>query len=114
MPWMLFDCPESDEVQNRGCGRIDAIVELPAFLVNQSCRLDEFGSAIEVLLEKHRRFDAARIALEYGRTILEERHDVVSDLQIETEKVKLREFFIGPIDSVQTGYRDLLASHLYD
>src|SRR5262245_49832418 len=103
MPGMLFDCSESDEVQQRCDGCIDAVVELPPFLVNQSCGLDEFGSAVEVLLEEHRRFDTPRIALQYGRTILEERHDVVGHLQIETEQIKLGEFLVGPVDAVQAG-----------
>src|SRR5829696_6889943 len=98
---MLLDVSEIDEVKQRANSRIDSVIELPAFLVCQSRGLDEFRRAVEVLLKEHRRFDAARVALQYRRTVLEIRHDVVGYLQIETEQIKLRELFVRPVDTIQ-------------
>src|ERR1700752_2825020 len=99
---MLFNGSEIDEMQQRCAGRVNAIVQLPAFLIREPRSLDEFGRAVEVLLKEHRRLDAAWIALQNRRPVLEKRHDAIGDVQIETEQVKLREFLVGPVDTVQT------------
>src|SRR5215216_8212330 len=99
MPWMLFDRSEIDEVKQRADGGINAIVELPSFLIRQPRGLDELRSAVEVLLEKHRRFDSAWISLQYRRPVLQVRHDVIGDLQVETQQIKLGEFFVGPVNT---------------
>src|ERR1041384_8621378 len=100
---MLLDRSQINEVKQRSDSRINTVIELPAFLVCQPRGLDEFGSAIEVLLKEHRRFDAAWIALQYRRSLLQVRHDVIGDLQIEAEQIKLGELFVGPVNTIQAG-----------
>src|SRR5688572_32274627 len=95
MPGMLFDVSEIDEVQQRTDRRVDEVVELPAFLVCKSPGLDKLRRAFEVLLKKHRRLDAARPPLKDGGPIFQVRHDVVRDLEIETEQIKLCKLFVG-------------------
>src|ERR1043165_1573987 len=112
MPRMLFDRSEIHEVKQRTDRGINSVVELSSFLIRQSRGLDKLRRAVEVLLKKHRRLDAARISLQYRRTVLQERHDVVRDFQVITEQIKLREFFVGPVNTVQARYRNLLAAHL--
>src|ERR1041384_5512162 len=99
---MLFERSESDEVKQRANSRINAVVELSPFLICQSRGFDEFGRAVEILLKEHRRLDAAWIALQYRRPVLEIRHDVVGNMQIVTEQIKLGELFVGPVNTVQT------------
>src|SRR6185369_14195147 len=103
MPWMLFDRSESHEVQHRCSGRVNAVIQLPAFLIREPRGLDEFGSAVEVLLEEHRRLDPAWIALQNRRPVLKKRHDEIGDAQIVTEQIKLSEFLVGPVNTVQAG-----------
>src|ERR1041384_8494183 len=107
MPRMLFDRSEIHEVKQRTDRGINALVELSSFLIRQSRGLDKLRRAVEVLLKKHRRLDAARITLEYRRTVLQERHDVVRDFQVATAQIKLREFFVGRVNTVQAAYRTL-------
>src|ERR1700752_561455 len=111
---MLFDRSEIDEVKQRGGGGVDAVVQLAALLVYESRGLDEFRSAVEILLEKHRRLDAAWIALENRRPVLEKRHYAIGNVQVEAEQIKLRKFFVGPIDTVQARNRYLFATNFQD
>ena len=98
---MLFDRSEIDEVKQRTDSRIHSVVELAPFLIRQTRGLDEFRRAVEVLLKEHWRFDTAWIALQYRRPVLEVRHDVIRDLQIKGEQIKLREVFVGPVNTIQ-------------
>src|ERR1044071_8124930 len=102
MPWALLDGSESDEVKQRPDSGIDPVIQFPPFLVCKSGRLDKLWRAIEVLLKKHRRFNATRISLQNRRPVLQIRHDVIGNFQIVTEEIKLRELLVGPIDAVQT------------
>src|SRR6185503_6611913 len=86
VPWMLFDRSESDEVQTRCSSRVNAVVQLTAFLIREPRSFDELRRAVEVLLKEHRRFDAARITLQNRRAVLKKRHDAIGDVQIETEQ----------------------------
>src|SRR5690242_18798093 len=112
MPRVLLDRAEIDEVQHRADGRVDAVIELAAFLVCQSHGLDEVGRALDVLLKKHRRVDAARPALQDRWSIFQKRHDVIGELQIETEQIEFSELLVGPVDAVEARQRHALAAHL--
>src|SRR6202008_5184994 len=102
MPRMRFDRSEIYKGQQGAGGGVDAIIKLPALLICKSRCLDECGGAVEVLLKKHRRFDAAWIALQNRRPFLEKGHVVIGGRQIVTDQIEFREFFVGPIDTVQT------------
>src|SRR5687768_14966689 len=114
MPGMLFDVSEIDEVQQRTDRRVDEVVELPAFLVCKSPGLDKLRRAFEVLLKKHRRLDAARPPLKDGGPIFQVRHDVVRDLEIKAEQVKLRELLVGPVDAIEARDGNVFAADLHD
>src|SRR6185436_11135524 len=112
MPRVLLDVAEIYEVQQRAERGVDKVVELPAFLVCESLGLDELRRALEILLEKHRRLDAAWVSLKDRGTIFEMRHDVVRDSQIKAEQIKLRELLVGPVDAIQTRDRNVFPPNL--
>src|SRR5262245_42768308 len=101
MPWMLFDGSEIDEVEKRCGGRIHTIVQLPPFLIRESRSLDKLRCAVEVLLKEHRRLDASWIALQNRRPVLQKRHQAIGNVQVVTKQIKLREFLVGPVNTVQ-------------
>src|SRR5829696_6335758 len=114
MPWMLFDRSEINEVKQRcSCG-INAVVELPAFLVRQSRGLYKGRRAIKVLLEKHRRLNATRITLQDGGPILKIGHNIICDSEIIAKQIKFGEFLVRPVDAIQACDRHLLATDLQD
>ena len=100
---MLLDRAKIYEVKQRADRCVNRIVHLAPFLIHEPQSLYECRRAFRVLLEKHRRFDAARITLQDRGTVLQIRHDEIADLQVIAEQIELCEFLIRPISSIQAG-----------
>src|SRR5688572_18988225 len=109
MPRMLFDRAQVGEVQQRGCGGENAVIDFAPLLINESDGFDELGRAFKVLLKKHWRLDSARPSLKDCGTVLQVRQDEVADTQVVTEQLKLGDFLIGPVDSFEAGYGHMSA-----
>src|SRR5262249_35362033 len=78
------------------------------FLIRQADSPDECRRALEVLLKEHRRLDAAWIALEDRRTVLQKWENVVTYAGVVTEQIEFRQFLVRPIDALETCERNAL------
>src|SRR6267378_7452474 len=114
MPRVLFNTSEVHEVQQRCGRRINRVVKFAALLICQSDCLDETGCAFKVLLKKHRRVDAARPALQDRGPIFQKRQYVWTDFEVVAQQFKLGDFFVGPINALETGYWHQLSCDIQD
>ena len=106
---MLFNRSEVNEVQQGSRGRENGVVEFASFSVYQPGGLDERRRALQILLKKHRRINAARPTLQDRRPIFQIRHQVRADAQVITKQIKLGDLLVRPIDAFETGNRNRLA-----
>src|SRR3982751_3210580 len=104
MPWMLFDVAEVDEVEQRSSGSENGVIKFTAFLIHEALRLHKGRCAFEILLEEHRRIDAAWPALQDRRTIFQKRHELIANQQVVAQQVIFGELLSRPVDSFERSY----------
>src|SRR5688500_20248479 len=100
MPGMLFDGSQSYEVEERGGICINPVIKFTSLLVCESYGLNETRRALQILLKKHRRINAARPSLKYRRPLFHVRPLVATDFDVLTRQFKFGSLFIRPVDTV--------------
>src|SRR6185295_7396504 len=103
MPGVLFNTPQVYKVEQRCSSGVNGIVEFASLLIREPDCFDKSWRAFQVLLKEHRRFDAARPALQNRGPIFEKRQYVRADLKVVTQQFKFGDSFVGPVDAIKAG-----------